>query len=280
MSGTPPRPVFRHYGGKWRLAPWIVQHLPPHELYVEPFAGAASVLMRKPRAPGEVLNDLDRRIVAVFRCLRDPVLAERLRRQVALTPFALAEYEEAAAETDDLVEQARRTLVRSCMGYGSAGLLGFACGFRRRAYGYRQTGALDWAGWPETVPAFCARLQGVVIDARDALAVMQDHDVPEAVHYVDPPYVIASRAHNAPSYRFEMDEAAHRALLERLRALRGAVVLSAYRHPLYEEVLRGWRCIERPAHTMTASRAVEVLWLNREACRRLEAARLQPLWQT
>jgi DNA adenine methylase len=33
------RPVVRYHGGKWKLAPWIIEHLPPHKTYVEPFGG-------------------------------------------------------------------------------------------------------------------------------------------------------------------------------------------------------------------------------------------------
>lgn len=82
------RPVMRYFGGKWKLAPWITSHFPPHRIYIEPFGGAASVLLQKQKAYAEVYNDRDGEVVNVFRCLRDPVRAAELERVIRLTPFA------------------------------------------------------------------------------------------------------------------------------------------------------------------------------------------------
>lgn len=292
MAGAiPKRPVLRYLGGKWKLAPWIIQHLPPHRIYVEPFGGAASVLLRKPRSYAEVYNELSGDIVNVFRVLRDPVTAEQLRRAIELTPFSRLEYEQAYEPVEDPVERARRVILRSFAGFGSGSVTATrAKGMRTRASVWRPptsfrsnssrsgtTPAHDWATWPQQIPAFVERLRGGVVEQRDASAVIRQHDRPDTLHYVDPPYLHDTRniSNLSGRYHHEMSSLEHDLLLSQLIGLQGMVLLSAYPHGMYDTRLdaAGWTKVERP-HRADGGRArTEVLWLNAAASDALEVGR-------
>ncbi|CAB5540684.1 DNA adenine methylase [Citrobacter werkmanii] len=121
MSTVIKHPAIRYHGGKFRLASWIISHFPDHRCYVEPFGGAASVLLKKKQSEAEVYNDLDGDVVNLFRVLRDPVSSQALIDACALTPYSRVEFRCAYEPTDDPIEKARRLIVRATMGFGSAG---------------------------------------------------------------------------------------------------------------------------------------------------------------
>src|SRR5690349_9525748 len=100
------RPPVKWHGGKHRLASRITALFPPHNTYVEPFGGAASVLLNKEPSPVEVYNDLDERVSRLFWVLREQ--GDELRRRLILTPYSEVEFEHAGVPHYDEVEQARR----------------------------------------------------------------------------------------------------------------------------------------------------------------------------
>jgi DNA adenine methylase len=283
IADAPARPALRYLGGKWKLAPWIVERFPPHRVYVEPFGGAASVLLRKPRAFSEVYNDLDDEVVNLFQVMRDPELSRRLIADVIATPFARSEYEGAFERTTDPVERARRQIVRSFMGHGSnASNIDRTTGFRANLVnGDRALPALDWANLPPSLAQVAARFVGVVVERRPALQVIARYDVPDCLIYADPPYVHETRSGKRKggelycSYPVEMSDADHVELLEALVGSSAMVVLSGYSTPLYDEALRGWRCETQETHADGARPRVEALWINPQACAALDATGTQ-----
>lgn len=262
----PTRPLLRWHGGKWILAPWIISFFPDHRVYCEPFGGAASVLVRKPRSYAEIYNDLDDDVVNLFRVLRSSRYGE-LTHNIIHTPFARSEFRAAYEETDDPVERARRLIIRSFMGFGSDGHNGARMtGFRANSNRSGTTPAHDWANYSEGLELIIWRLEGVVIENRPAIEVMAQCDGPETLHYVDPPYVweTRSKAKNSSkkNYRHELSNEDHEKLLSFLDGLRGMVVLSGYPHPIYDEALGHWERHERKALADGARERTEVLWLN------------------
>lgn len=262
MTAAVKRPALRYFGGKWLLAPWIIEHFPPHRVYVEPFGGGASVLLRKPRAYAEVYNDLDGEIVNVFRVIRDR--AGELQARLEATPYAREEYDLSFEPAEDPVEQARRSIVRSFMGHGCDSLTrGYPSGFRAVATGNSKHPARDWVNYAPALEQIRERMLGVVIENRDALEVMLAHDDEDVLHYVDPPYPHSVRSTGRwgkHGYRFEMTESEHERLCETLIGLRGMVVLSGYETPLYERL--AWSSVSRNCFADGGRERTEVLWLN------------------
>ena len=275
------RPALRYHGGKFRLAPWVMSFFPPHVVYTEAFGGAAGVLLQKPRSHGEVYNDLDRDVVNFFKILRDPVTRAELERLCQLTPYARDEFDLAWRPCRNAIERARRLCIRAQMGFGSAGATKGITGFRIDLKRRFTTAQQDWASYPPAIAAAGARFAGVLIENRPAIDVLQQHDGPETLHFVDPPYLTETR-NMRRAYRHEMTDQQHHALLEALEALEGMVVLSGYESELYRNKMPGW-ISHRTEARISAGRGTamrtEVVWLNPACAAALDGARPQGgLW--
>ena len=258
-------PAIRYHGGKFRLASWIIPQMPEHICYVEPFGGAAGVLLQKPRSYAEVYNDLDGEVVNLFRVLRDPEMNQRLRDACALTPYSRDEFCAAREVVTESVERARRMVVRACMGFGSASGIGGNSGFRSDSKRKYATAAHLWERYPENLSAVCQRLQGVIIENKDALAVMRAHDAKTTLHYIDPPYVPETRVQGNRYYNHEMTVEGHEQLLAVARTMTGMVMISGYDTDVYNDMLVGWQKMEKSSR-ISAGRGTKVrtecLWSN------------------
>ncbi|MDR1062869.1 MAG: DNA adenine methylase [Azoarcus sp.] len=260
-----PRSVLRYFGGKWALAPWIVGNMPEHRVYVEPFSGAASVLLRKPRSKIEVYNDLDDEIVGVFRVLQNPALCQRLIRLLKRTPYARKEFERAFEAAVDPIIRAQRAIVRAYMAFHHSALFDpkkttFADA-RHRHGGYSK--AHEWSTYPRHLARVCQRLKGVLIEHRDALEVIKVQDTDDALFFVDPPYLPSTRD-KGTGYRHELSEAKHVRLLTLLRSLKGRVMVCGYPSELYDGMLQGWQRLARKHYAASQGMRVrtEVLWIS------------------
>lgn len=70
---------------KWSIGETIIEMMPKHNIYLEPFFGCGAVFFLKPPCNTEILNDLDGEIVNLFRTIRDD--SEELAKRVYYTPY-------------------------------------------------------------------------------------------------------------------------------------------------------------------------------------------------
>ena len=259
------RPPVKWHGGKFYLCKRIVQSFSPHHTYVEPFGGAASVLLNKPRSPVEVYNDLDERITRLFRVLRDQ--GEEFHRRLTLTPYSEVEFQGTEEPACDEIEQARRDFVQWRLSLGGRGdSFSFTLHRVRRGMADVVSGYLSMID--AELPRIIERLRTVQIVRRPALDVIRTWDGPETLIYCDPPYLHSTRHEGSRAiYGCEMSEEEHRELAVVLKKCESRIVLSGYPSDLYGELYRGWRTAEfdMPNHAAggrSKARKRETIWLN------------------
>ena len=88
------RPPVKWHGGKYYLADRIISYFPAHRIYLEPFGGAASILLNKIPVDVEAYNDLDLRITRLFRVLQSQ--GHEFVSRIRFVPYSQKEFEDSA----------------------------------------------------------------------------------------------------------------------------------------------------------------------------------------
>ncbi|MCC6328945.1 MAG: DNA adenine methylase [Acidobacteria bacterium] len=258
-------PVLKYYGSKFRLANWIIEHFPAHRHYVEPFGGAANVLLVKEPSRLETYNDLNGDLVNFFRILRDR--PAELVEKIKLTPWERDEFVACLDPSTEPLERARRLFCRLWMSYQGS-MSPCKGNFRRHTNGRRSV-VKDIK--PENLFEASARFLTVQIESRDAFQLMQELDAPNTLFYLDPPYVLSTRTVKK-CYSHEMSNGDHRQFAEVIYELKGSVIVSGYPSKIYADLFetRGWKCFDKESMTIGNTKRTESLWLSPPTLSRLE----------
>lgn len=246
------RPALDYFGGKWACADKIIGLFPTHKSFVDVFCGAASITLKKPRSKNEIINDLNGEVVNFFEILRDRNLELKLLLQK--TPYSRDEYSKCREPSDDKLEQARRTVVKSWFGIGDS--LDNKTGFR---VSLSQGGSttMPWLTYVDYLHLYSERLRGIIIENLDYREVIKRYDKPETLFYLDPPYVESTRS-KKHAYKFDWKDADHAELLNMLPTIKGSFVLSGYDSELYS-------MLDFERHSfMTGTQSIdreEILWI-------------------
>lgn len=251
--------ILNYVGFKWNLANWIIQQMPEHKVYLEPFFGSGAVFFNKPAAKIETINDIDGNIVNLFKVIREN--PQELANAVKFTPYSREEYYQAfellEQELTD-VERARVFLIRCWMARG--GKTSERTGWRHNIDTATINALPDWTGLPEIILEATKRLREVQIENQEAIKLIERYNRDDCLIYADPPYVLETRRQKY--YSHEMDNEQHIKLLEALNKHKGYVLLSGYDNELYTDILTDWTKLTKMAQTEAAQAKQEVLWLN------------------
>ena len=251
--------VLHYPGGKKRIAPWIIKHMPRHHSYLEPFFGCGAVLFEKPPSRIETVNDLDGDIVNFFRVIRDN--REQLQEWITYTPYARKVYDEAVRkEPEDCVERAACFAVKCMQSHGFR--MNDNCGWRKDVCGRESAYAVRaWNNLPESIAEMAIRLKQVQIENRPALDLIRDFNHENVLMYLDPPYVWSTRS-GGKQYRHEMSDQDHMELLEAIVDSKAKMMVSGYDCELYDFYIGDWTKVQIAARTQDKKQRVETLWMN------------------
>lgn len=274
-------PGFAWLGGKNRMRDRIVPYTCGASLYVEPFAGALNVLLGRTARGTEVINDLDHRVVNFYRVLQNDAMRGQLLKKLKYTPYARMEFGRALEILENAGLHPAGALPAGDVDKAWAFFVAQNQGISGN--GCNATNANNWGISTETDPVLrfrghvaklerlAERLLDVVIEHRDALALIRTWDRPHALFYCDPPYVPDTRKMQSghARYREEMTLEHHQALIDALLSIQGQAILSGYRAPVVHDRLEnaGWKRMEYRTRLYAAPRSkselrTECLWLS------------------
>lgn len=204
-------------GGKSRLAATIIERLPEHRSYVEPFAGGAWVLFGKPPSRVEIINDINSELVTLYRCIK-----HHLSELVAQFKWLLNAHDEfdrfmaTPPETLTDIQRAARFyyLNKTAFGAKAAG----------QNYGLTvsQPPRLNLLRLEEDFSAAHLRLHRVQIENRPYSHIIDRCDRDDTLFYLDPPYWGCENDYG----KLIFERADFARLAEQLARIKGKFILS------------------------------------------------------
>jgi len=270
VKGSPPAPV-AWYGGKKYYAKWIIENFCDHRVFVEPFGGAANILLRKRKSEVEIYNDLDSRITNFFNVVRNRDKCAELIRISTLTPYSREVFSELADQPEpvDEIDKAWWFFVRCRQAIGGLGMSkltpkSWSASTRTRR------------GMPEGVSKYLSaidglenvsdRLREVMFECLPAIDIIKKYDSEDALFYLDPPYLPETRhSGKASTYGVEMCYEDHENLLGTIKSCKSKIILSGYLSDLYSSELKDWRVdtVKGKSHMSNSGQSrTEILWMN------------------
>ena len=227
-----------YYGGKQQLAGRILDMIPEHKIYCEPFCGGAAIFFSKKPSRVEIINDTNGEIVNFYEVLKRDFPALEREIEISLHSRKQHRHSKVIYENPDMFYRIKRAWAVWMLANSS-----YACKLDG-GFGYDRKGSICKKLSNKRLnfsADYAIRLQQAQIECCDALRIIGSRDAPETFFYLDPPYVGSDQDHYDGYTQIDFD-----ALLGALEAIKGKFLLSSYRNKSLTEHSRrnGWETLE------------------------------------
>ncbi len=234
------KPPISRMGGKSKLRNKIIGFIPDHICYVELFFGAGWVYFGKEPSKAEVINDIDRELINLFRMLKyHAPEVERMIEYDFSGRDIFQEYKNYSVECMTEIHRAVRFLYLISQSFAGKG----------QNYGYSPLGKpAQHIFYRGGLSGIKERLANTYVENRSFDIVIDKYDRESTFFFADPPYF------ETAGYGSTFGEREHLLLLDRLKGLKGKFLLTINDHPKVRAWYRGFH-IERVEVGYSVSRA-------------------------
>lgn len=197
---------FRYAGGKFYARKLILEHIPAHQVYVEPFVGGGSIFFAKPKVETNILNDADKELINVYKVIkknpRKLIKFLQVQRNESRIPNELIA---GLSEGDPLPAKkelhsffkneylARTNIERAGRWYylnrtSYSGIMNH----QNMYFGYGDKFSMQPKNWPKNILRTSEKLQDTIIENKDFEKII-DESPDNSFLFIDPPYFNAAQ---------------------------------------------------------------------------------------
>lgn len=206
------KPPINRMGGKSKLRKRIIERIPQHICYVEPFFGAGWVFFGKDKSEVEVINDVDRELINFFKVLKyHTEEVKRLLKYEIIARDSFNEYKKADVIEMTDIQRAIRFMYIINQSFASRGI----------SFGY---GALKKPTQKifevDNLNVIRDRLSNTFVENKDAIEIINKYDRDSTFFFIDPPYV------DTTGYNNKFKDEDHIRLRDTLKNIKGKFLLT------------------------------------------------------
>ena len=223
-------PPICRVGGKSKLRKTILGMIPKHTCYIELFFGAGWVYFGKETSKIEVVNDIDKELINLFRTIKyhAPEIDRLLEYEFSGRDI-FEEYKNCTLEYMTEIHRAIRFLYLITQSFGGKG----------NNYGYGTTTRPgQQIFYNDMLLKLRDRLKNTYVENLSFEKIIDKYDREHSFFFCDPPYI------ETRDYGNKFKEEEHRELSDKLKNLKGKFLLTINDHPLSRELYKDFNIKE------------------------------------